>query len=87
MSRIGNAIARRLEETAHMLDKKAVLCALKEGEELGLHWYEDALHDDLLPSECQTLVRTKLLPQSQTRVSILNRLLDVTTNGQSVRRS
>jgi len=83
---IGNAIARKLEEAARMLDHKAVLCALKDGEEEGLHWYEDALNDYLLPSECQTLVRTKLLPESQTRVLILNRLLDVTTTGQTARK-
>jgi hypothetical protein len=85
ISRIGNAIARKLEETARMLDNKAVLCALKEGEEESLHWYEDALNDYLLPSECQTLVRTKLLPQSETHVLILNRLLAVTTSAQAKR--
>ena len=80
--KMGNAIARQLEEKASMFDRQAALCALKEGEELGLQWYEDALHDDLLPSECQTLVRTKLLPQSQTHVLTLNRLLEVISAGK-----
>jgi hypothetical protein len=80
MTRIGNTIAGKLEEMARMLDNKAVLCALKEEEEASMHWYEDALNDYLLPSECQTLVRTKLLPQSESHVSIINRLLDVTTS-------
>jgi hypothetical protein len=86
VSRIGNAIACKLEETARRLDEKALLCALKKEEETSLHWYEDALNDYFLPSECQTLVRTKLLPQSQTRVSILNRLLDVTSASPTMRR-
>lgn len=85
MTRIGNAIAGKLEDLARMLDKKAVLCALKDEEEASLHWYEDALNDYLLPSECQTLVRTKLLPQSESHVTIINRLLHVTASSQPAR--
>jgi hypothetical protein len=56
--------------------KQVTLSVLRRGEEFSTRSYSDALHDDLLPSECQTLVRTKLLPQTQTHVSVLNRLLE-----------
>ena len=51
------------------------LKALTEGEERGLKDYNDALQDPTLPPECKSLIRTKLLPQTQAHIPVLDRLM------------
>jgi hypothetical protein len=53
----------------------AALVALKKGEEKGLHSYEHALRDELLPGTSQTLIRTKLLPQIRKHIEVLEQML------------
>ena len=69
------AFAKAVEGAAKLFGNTSALKALKEGEEHGVKLYEHALQDAELPAECQTLVRSKLLPQTRAHISVLDRLL------------
>ena len=64
-----------VEGTAKVFGKTAALKALKEGEEHGIKEYQAALEDNDLPADCKTLIRTKLLPQCQAHIPVLDRLM------------
>src|SRR5205807_1273618 len=70
------AFAKTVEGTAKMFGNTAALKALKEGEEQGITQYEDGLDGGDLPEKCQTLIRTKFLPQTQAHIKTLDRLMD-----------
>lgn len=55
--------------------KKAVIKALKEGEERGIHDYEDALKDSSVPPEIKELIGATLLPRSRAHVPVLDAYL------------
>jgi uncharacterized protein (TIGR02284 family) len=67
--------AKAVEGTAKMFGHAAALKALKEGEEHGAKSYEDALHNQHLPADCQSLIRGTLLPQCKSHISQLHRLM------------
>jgi uncharacterized protein (TIGR02284 family) len=67
--------AKAVEGTAKLFGNAAALKALKEGEERGIKDYENALNDATLPADCQTLIRTQLLPQTQSHIPVLDRLM------------
>ena len=69
------AFAKAVEGTAKVFGNAAALKALKEGEERGMKDYNDALQDPNLPEECKSLIRTKLLPQTQAHIPVLDRLM------------
>jgi uncharacterized protein (TIGR02284 family) len=69
------AFAKSVEGTAKVFGNTAALKALKEGEEHGVHSYEDALKDDHLPADCKDLIRTSLLPQTRAHIAVLDRLM------------
>lgn len=69
------ALAQAMEGGAAILENPEAIRALKQGEETGLHSYEDALHDHFLPVTSQTLIRTKLLPQVRKHITVLEQLL------------
>jgi len=71
------AWAKVVEGTAKLFGNAAALKALKEGEEHGIKDYEAFLDDEAADDECKELVRTRLLPQAQAHVPILDRLIDV----------
>jgi uncharacterized protein (TIGR02284 family) len=68
--------AKAVAGTAKIFGDTAALKALKEGEEHGLKEYEEALEEGDLPMECQTLIRTQLLPQTRDHIAILNRSME-----------
>ena len=68
--------AKTVEGAAKIFGETAALKALKEGEEHGQKQYEEALQDGDLPMECQTLIRTTLLPQTREHISVLNRMME-----------
>ena len=47
----------------------------KEGEEHGMKSYQDALQDANLSEDCKSLIRTRLLPQTQAHIPELDRLM------------
>jgi uncharacterized protein (TIGR02284 family) len=67
--------SKAVEGTAKVFGNTAALKALKEGEERGMKDYSDALQDPNLPEECKSLIRTKLLPQTQAHIPVLDRLM------------
>jgi uncharacterized protein (TIGR02284 family) len=69
--------AKAVEGTAKLFGNAAALKALKEGEERGIKDYENALNDATLPADCQTLIRTQLLPQTQSHIPVLDRLMEM----------
>ncbi len=69
------AFAKAVEGTAKVFGNTAALKALKQGEEHGINSYESALKDSNLPMECETLIRTQLLPQTRAHVAALERLI------------
>jgi uncharacterized protein (TIGR02284 family) len=61
---------------ANMLGKKSVLRALHEGEKNGVKDFEEALQDTELSSDVRALIETKLLPDQQKHIHILEQLLE-----------
>ena len=68
------AFAKTVEGTAELLGDKAVLKALKEGEEHGFKDYQDALEDKDLPEDCKALIRG-LLAKQREHIATLDRLM------------
>jgi uncharacterized protein (TIGR02284 family) len=71
------AWAKLVTGTAKLFGNSAALKALKEGEEHGVKEYESFLDDENADDECKDMVRTRLLPQAQAHVPVLDRLIDV----------
>jgi len=69
------AFAKTIEGAAKLFGNTAALKALKEGEETGIHDYEKALQDEKLPTDCKTLIQTKLLPQTRAHIPVLDQLM------------
>lgn len=69
------AFAEAVEGAAKLFGPKAAIKALKEGEEHGIHDYEDALEDDAVPAEVKQLISTTLLPRTRAHVPVLDRHL------------
>lgn len=67
--------SKAVEGAAKVLGGKAAIRALKEGEEHGVHEYEDALKDEALDPEVKTLIRGTLLPQTRAHIPVLERVL------------
>ena len=70
------AFAQAVTGTAKLFGNTAALKALKEGEEHGVKDYEDALHDEHLPADCQSLIRNQLLPRQREHVAVIDRLMN-----------
>jgi uncharacterized protein (TIGR02284 family) len=69
------AFAKLVQGTATIFGTPAALKALKEGEEHGKSDYEGAIQDEEMPPECRTLIASKLLPQTESHIATLHRLL------------
>jgi len=69
------AFAKAVAGTAKLFGNDAALKALKEGEEHGVKQYEDALEEKDLPAECNTLIRSTLLPRTRGHIAVLDRLM------------
>ena len=69
------AFAKTIEGTAKVFGKTAALKALKEGEELGLSSYDNALQNAELPAECKWLINSQLVPQTKAHITTLERLM------------
>lgn len=74
-SGLWGAFAEAVEGTAKLFGNKAAIRALKEGEEHGVHDYEDALEDDAVPPEIKELISTTLLPRTRAHIPALDRYL------------
>jgi uncharacterized protein (TIGR02284 family) len=59
--------AKAAEGTAKQFGKAAAVKVLEEGEESGLHDYEETLTRSDLPLECQALIR-RLIPETQEHI-------------------
>ena len=64
------------ESTLQVFGKTAALKALKEGEELGLSSYDNALQNAELPAECKWLINSQLVPQTKAHITTLERLME-----------
>jgi uncharacterized protein (TIGR02284 family) len=70
------AWAKIVLEGANILGKKVAIKALQEGEKSGVEDYEKVLQDTELSSDVRALIETKLLPEQQSHIRTLDRLLD-----------
>lgn len=70
--------AKMLMGGATMMGHKSALKALHEGEKNGAKDFEAALEDAELPSDIRALIETKLLPDQQEHIRVLEQLLDAT---------
>ena len=68
--------AKFVAGTAKLFGNTAALKALKEGEEHGIKEYEEALAEDTVPTECKTLIQSRLLPQTRNHISALDRIME-----------
>jgi hypothetical protein len=64
-----------VQGAAKLFGAKAAIKALKEGEEHGIHDYEDALEDERVPAEVKELISTTLLPRTRAHLPVLDRHL------------
>lgn len=69
------AFAEAVQGAAKLFGAKAAIKALKEGEEHGIHDYEDALEDEALPADVKELISTTLLPRTRAHLPVLDRHL------------
>lgn len=63
------------ESAASVLGDKALIKALKEGEEHDIAAYERVLDDDETPPDIRALIRKELLPQARAHIPVLDRFL------------
>jgi uncharacterized protein (TIGR02284 family) len=68
--------AKTIEGAAKLLGDATAVRALKQGEEKGLRDYDDALSDENLPQDCQTLIRDELRPRQRSHIETLDRLIE-----------
>ncbi len=68
------AFAKAVEGTAKMLGESTALKALIEGEEHGIHEYEDALASDGVMEEIKSIIRSQLLPRLTEHTRALDQL-------------
>lgn len=74
-SGLWGAWSRAVEGTAKIFGGKAAIKALKEGEEHGLHDYENALEDAEIDPAVKALIRSTLLPQTRAHIPALDRVM------------
>lgn len=67
--------AKAVEGAATLVGNAAAIKALKEGEEQGRSDYETAVQDPEMPNDCRTLIASRLLPQTESHIATLDRLL------------
>ncbi len=67
--------SKAVEGAATAFGDKAAIKALKEGEEHGVHSYEDALRDQALDAEIRQIIKSQLLPKTRAHIPVLDRLL------------
>lgn len=72
---VWGAFAEAVEGAAKIFGRRAALRALKEGEQHGIHDYEDALADESVPAELKELISATLLPRARAHVPVLDRHL------------
>ena len=68
--------AKLVAGTARIFGNTAALEALRQGEQHGIKEYERAMEAEDLDAESSKLIRHKLLPQAQSHISVLDRLID-----------
>jgi predicted KAP-like P-loop ATPase len=61
---------------ASLFGDKAVISALKVGEQHGLNEYEQALKDDSIQPELRQMISSELLPQQRRHMDMINRYLN-----------
>lgn len=70
------AFAAALTGAAKMIGTRAVLTALKQGEEQGVNDYQAVLGNPAVADECKFLIRSELLPRCHQHIAILDRLTE-----------
>jgi demethoxyubiquinone hydroxylase (CLK1/Coq7/Cat5 family) len=67
--------ATAVEGAAKLLGPQTALAALKQGEQQGLNDYERTIQNEDMASDCKTLIRSELMPQTQEHIGALDRLM------------
>lgn len=67
--------AQAVTGSAKIFGDKAALKALKEGEEHGIKEYEEALADQSVPPEAQSIISTSLLPNQRKHVMLIDKMM------------
>ncbi|MFD2256453.1 DUF2383 domain-containing protein [Luteolibacter algae] len=71
------AFAKAVQSAANLFGAESAIESLQNGEEHGRNDYEDALKNDDVMAECKTMIRSELLPRTQSHIATLERLEDV----------
>lgn len=72
-SGVWGVFARAVEGAAKVLGPAAAIKALLEGEEHGIKGYEEALEDGELPTDCEAIITSTMLPRARDHVQALKR--------------
>ena len=81
------SFAAAIEGTAKIFGNTAAINILKEGEQLGIDEYEEALHDDALGPKCRALITTTLLPPTSHAAPAANASRRKCARGPRMRRT
>jgi hypothetical protein len=68
--------SQAVESVAQVFGNKAAIMALKEGEEHGVHDYEDALRNESLGADIRRIISSQILPKTRAHIPALERLLE-----------
>jgi len=68
--------SKAVDGLAKVFGSKAALEALKEGEEHGVHDYEDALRNESLDADIRWIIGSEILPKTRAHIPALERLLE-----------
>jgi len=68
--------AGMVEGAANLLGPKVAALSLKQGEEVGMRDYENALQTDHLPADCKMLIDNCLLPHTREHIATLERIIE-----------
>lgn len=66
---------KTVEGTAKAISNETALKALREGEQHGIDEYHEALKDKAVPEPTKDLIRSKYLPNQQTHLDNLNKII------------
>jgi len=68
--------ANVVKSSANLFGENSVIAALKEGEELVLALYRDALHNQKVSSDCKDIMRRGLINATERHIDSLGQLSD-----------
>ncbi len=68
------AFSNAIQGAANLFGAESAISSLQRGEEHGRNDYRDALEDEHVMESCKNMIRTELLPATESHIATLERL-------------